>query len=124
MRTSVSPLAPYKGTGWGLGRPAKQTKTQKEQGTRAGPLPRPVTARFPASTVRHPKRMEAAWRAYRTEAADGGTPPHPVIVGSGRLEDHASMPPSVYGEGANCPYFPYWEGADVLPFRIKNHPRP
>src|SRR3954468_24181739 len=93
------PPAPYKGTGWGLGRPAQPIKTQKEQGTGTDPLPRPVTARFPASTFRHPKRMEAAWQAYRTEATDEATSPHPVIVGSGRLEDHASTPPSVYGEG-------------------------
>src|SRR4051812_32604859 len=88
------PPAPYKGTGWGLSRPAQLIKTQEEQKTRTDPLPRPTTARFPASTVRHPKRMEAAWQACRTEATDEATSPRPVIVGSGRLENHASAPSS------------------------------
>src|SRR3954471_14242588 len=86
------PPAPYKGAGWGLGRPAQLIKTQKEQGTGTGPLPRPTTARFPASTVRRPKRMEAAWKACRTKATDEATSPHPVIVGSGRLENRAPAP--------------------------------
>src|SRR4051812_9548123 len=48
MRDAIPPLTLYKGTGWGLGRPAQPIKTRKAQGTRADPLPQPAAARFPA----------------------------------------------------------------------------
>src|SRR3954463_13337778 len=116
------PLALYKGARWGLGRPAQPTKTQEEQATGTGLLPRPAMARFPASTVRNSGCMEAAWLACRTEVKDeanpppppltpGGREPHgraggprgrvgppppprPMIVGSGRLRNRASAPSS------------------------------
>ena len=59
------PPALYKGTGWGLGRPAQPIKTRKAQGTGTDPPPQPAAARFPASTVHHPKRMRATWQARR-----------------------------------------------------------
>src|SRR4051812_22134328 len=96
MRDAIPPPALYKGAVWWLGRPAQPIKKRKAQGTGTDPLPQPAAARFPASTVRHPKRMRAAWQACRTEAMDEATSPHPVIVGSGRLEDHA-RPHSVNG---------------------------
>src|SRR3954464_9014750 len=52
------PFAPYKGAGWGLGRPAQPTKAEEGQATGADPLPRPASARFPASTAATP----SAWR--------------------------------------------------------------
>ena len=82
----------YKGTGWGLGRPTQPIKTRKAQGTGTDPLPQPAAARFLASTVRHPRRMRATWRACRTEATGEATSPHPVIMGSGRLEDRTPAP--------------------------------
>ena len=85
--TPSPPLALYKGMGWGLGHPAQPIKARKAQGTGTDPPPQPAAARFPASTVRHPKRMRATWQACRTEATGEATSPHPVIVGSGRLED-------------------------------------
>ena len=88
-----SPLPPlYKGTGLGLGRPARPIKTREAQGARANLLPQLATARFPASTVSHPKRMGHTWRTCRTEGTGEAISPHPVIVGSGRLEDRASAP--------------------------------
>src|SRR3954471_6337855 len=84
------PLALYKEAGWGLGRPTQPIKTQEGQATGADLLPRPATAQFPASTVRNPGCMEAAWLACRTEATDEATSPHPVIMGSGRLGNRAS----------------------------------
>src|SRR3954471_9654062 len=92
--SSPPPLALYKGAGWGLGRPAQPIKTQGKQATGAGLLPRPATARFPASTVRDPRCMEAAWLACRTEATDEATSPRPVIMGRGRLGNRASAPSS------------------------------
>src|SRR3954471_4118551 len=86
------PLALYKEAGWGLGRPTQPIKTQEGQATRADLLPRPATARFPASTVRNPGCMEAAWLTRRTEATDEATSPHPVIVGNGRLGNCAAAP--------------------------------
>ena len=59
---------------------------------RTDPLPQSATAQFPASTVRDPKRMGAAWQACKTKATDEATSPHPVIVGSGRLEDRDPAP--------------------------------
>src|SRR3954462_3594228 len=103
--TPPPPPALYKGTGWGLSRPAQTIKMQKAQGTRTDPLPQPAAARFPASTVRHPKRMRATWQACRTEATDEVTSPHPVIVGSGRLEDHASAPFSKWATPPRLPPF-------------------
>src|SRR3954464_15839260 len=82
----------YKGMGLGLGRPARPIKIREAQGTRTDPLPQPATTRFPASTVCHPERMEDAWQTCRTEGTSEATSPHPVIMGSGRLEDCASAP--------------------------------
>ena len=88
-----SPLPPlYKGTGLGLGRPAWPIQTPEAQGIRTDPLPQPATARFPASTACHPKRMEDAWRTCRIEGTGEATSPHPVIVGCGRLEDRNPAP--------------------------------
>ena len=83
---------PYKGTGLGLGRPARPIQTPKAHGIRTDPLPQSVTARFRVSTACHPKRMEDAWRTCRTEGTGEATSPHPVIVGSGRLEDRDPAP--------------------------------
>src|SRR3954462_12650521 len=80
MRDAIPPPALYKGTAWGLGRPALPIKTRKAQGTGTDPLPQPAAARFPASTDRHPKRMRATWQACRTEATGEATSPYPVTV--------------------------------------------
>ena len=83
-----SPLPPlYKGAGSGLGRPARPIQPPEAQGIRTDPLPQPATARFPASTAYHPRRMKDAWRTCRTEGTGEATSPHPVIMGCGRLED-------------------------------------
>ena len=88
-----SPLPPiYKGAGSGLGRPARPIQPPEAQGIRTDPLPQPATARFLASTACHPRRMKDAWRTCRTEGTGEATPPHPVIVGRGRLEDHGLAP--------------------------------
>ena len=88
-----SPLPPlYKGTGLRLGRPARPIQTPEAQGIRTDPLPQPATARFPASTVCHPERMKDAWQTCRTEGAGEATSPHPVIVGSERLEYRTPTP--------------------------------
>ena len=88
-----SPLPPpYKGAGSGLGRPARPIQPPEAQGIETDPLPQPATARFPASTACHPRRMKDAWRTCRTEGTGEATSPHPVIVGSGRLEDRDPAP--------------------------------
>ena len=87
-----SPPALYKGARWGLGRPAQRIKAREEQvGAR---LPLLVTAEFPISTVRDPKRMGAAWRRCRTKATGEAASLRPVIVGSGRPENCAPAPSS------------------------------
>ena len=78
------------------------------------PAPQPAAARFPASTVRHPKRMRATWQACRTEATGEATSPHPVIMGSGRLEDHASAPFSKWAVPPRLP--PFMGKAQTAPF--------
>src|SRR3954471_4837428 len=108
------PLALYKGAGWGLGRPAQPIKTQEEQATGTGLLPRPATARFPASTVRNSRCMEAAWLACRTEATAEANLRHPVIVGSGRLRNRASAPSSKRATPPRLP--PLMEMARTAPF--------
>ena len=92
MRDAIPLPALYKGSGLGLGRPAWPIKIRKAQGARTDPLPQPATTRFPASTVCHPRRMGDTWRTCRTEGTGETTTPHPVILGSGRLEDRASAP--------------------------------
>ena len=57
------------------------------------------------STVCDPKRMGAAWRGCRTKATDEATSPHPVIVGSGHLEDRASAPFSKWAAPPRLPPF-------------------
>ena len=90
-----SPLPPlYKGAGLGLGGPARPIQPLEAQGIRTDPLPQPATARFPASTACHPKRMEDAWQTCRIEGTGEGTSPHPVIVGCGRLGDRNPAPRS------------------------------
>ena len=90
-----SPLPPlYRGTGLRLGRPARPIQPLEAQGIRTDPLPQPATARFPASTACHPRRMKDAWRTCRTEGTGEATSPHPVIVGSGRLGDRNPAPRS------------------------------
>ena len=90
-----SPLPPlYKGTGFGLGRPARPIKTREAQGTKTDPLPQPATAWFPVSTACHPKRMDNTWRTCRIEGTGEANSPHPVIVGLGRLEDLDTAPRS------------------------------
>ena len=84
----------YKGARWGLGRPAQRIKAREGQGAGANPLPLLVTAQFPTSTVRDPKRMGAAWRGCRTKATDEAASLHPVIAGSGRPENRALAPTS------------------------------
>ena len=88
-----SPLPPpYKGAGSGLGRLARPIQPPEAQGTGTDPLPQPATARFPASTACHHRRMKDVWRTCRTEGMGEATSPHPVIVGSGRLEDRTLAP--------------------------------
>ena len=81
-----------KGRGRGSAAPLGQSGHQKAQGIGTDPLPQPATARFPASTACHPKRMEDAWRTCRIEGAGEATSPHPVIMGCGRLEDRDPAP--------------------------------
>ena len=88
--SSLSPL--YKGAGSGLGCPARPIQPPGAQGIRTDPLPQPATARFPASTACHPRRMKDAWRTCRTKRTGEATSPHPVIVGSGLLEDRTPTP--------------------------------
>ena len=114
MRDAIPPPALYKETGWGLGRPAQPIKTRKAQGTGTDPPPQPAAARFPASTVHHPEHMRAMWRACRTKATGEATSPHPVIVGSGRLEDHASAPFSKWAAPPHLP--PFMGKAQTAPF--------
>ena len=92
--TPSPPPALYKGTGWGLGRPAQRIKAREEQGVGANPLPLLATAQFPTSTVRDPKRMGAAWRGCRTKATDEAASLRLVIAGSGRPENRAPAPSS------------------------------
>ena len=88
-----SPLPPpYKGAGSGLGCPARPIQPPEARGIGTDPLPQLATARFPVSTACHPKRMEDAWRTCRIEGTGEATSPHPVIVGSGCLEDRTSTP--------------------------------
>ena len=88
-----SPLPPpYKGAGSGLGRPARPIQPPEAQGIGSDPLPQPVTARFPGSTACHPRRMKDAWQTGRTEGTGEATSPHPVIMGSGCLEDRDPAP--------------------------------
>src|SRR3954465_13253402 len=54
----LPPSAPYKGEEWGLGRPTRPIEVEEGQATGADPLPRPASARFPASTAAPP----SAWR--------------------------------------------------------------
>ena len=96
--------------------PTQPIKTRKAQGTGTNPLPRPATARFPASAVRRPKRMSTTWRACGTKATDEATSPHPVIVGSGRLEDHASAPFSKWAAPPRLP--PFMGKAQTAPFTM------
>ena len=111
-----SPSALYKGAGLELDRPARPIKTQKARGARADPPPQPTTTRFPASTARHLERMGGTWRTCRTEGTDEATSPHPVIVGSGRLDDRASAPSSKW---AAPPRFPPFMGKTrAASFRI------
>ena len=101
-----SPLpSPYKGAGSGLGRPARPIQTQEAQVIETDPLPQPATARFPASTVCHPGRMKDAWQTCRIEGTGEATSPHPVIVGTGRLEDHTSAPFSKWAAPPRLPPF-------------------
>ena len=90
MPSHLLPL--YKGAGSGLGCPARPIQPPEAQGIRTDPLPQPATARFPASTACHPGHMKDAWRTCRTEGTGEATTPHPVIVGSGRLEDRDPSP--------------------------------
>ena len=116
VQDAVPPPALYKGMGWGLGCPAQPIKTRKAQGTGTNPLPRPAMTRFPASTVRHPKRMRTTWQACGTEATGEETSPHPVIVGSGRLENHASAPFSKWVAPPCLP--PFMGKAQIAPFTM------
>ena len=99
------PPALYKGSGLGLGHPARPIKTREAQGTKTDSLPQPATARLPASTVCHPERMKDAWQTCRTEGTGEATSPHPVIMGSGRLEDRASAPFSKWAVPPRLPPF-------------------
>ena len=88
-----SPLpSPYKGAGSGLGRPARPIQPPEAQGIETDPLPQPATVRFPVSIACHPKCMEDAWRTCRTKGTSEVTSPHPVIMGSGRLDDRNPDP--------------------------------
>ena len=84
--------SPYKGAGSGLSRPARPIQPPEAQGIKTDPLPQPATARFPASTACHPKRMEDAWQTCRIEGTGEATSPHHVIVETGRLEDRNLAP--------------------------------
>ena len=108
------PRALYKEPGWGLGHLAQPIKARKAKGTGTNLLPRPATARFPASAVRHPKRVRTTWQACGTKAMGEATSPHPVIVGSGRLEDHAPAPFSKWAEPPCLP--PFMGKARTAPF--------
>ena len=88
-----SPLPPlYKGAGLGLSRPTRSIQTPEAQGIRTDPLPQPATARCPASTACHPRCMKDVWQTCRTEGTGEATSPHPMIMGSGHLEDRAPAP--------------------------------
>ena len=90
-----SPLPPlYKGAGSGLGRPARPIQPPEVQGIRTRPLSQPATARFPASTACHPKRMEDTWQTCRIEGTGEATSPHPMIMGCGCLGDRNPAPRS------------------------------
>ena len=92
MRDAIPLPSPYKGAGSGLGRPARPIQPPEVQGIETDLLPQPATARFPASTACHPRRMKDTWRACRTEGTSEATSPHSVIVGCGRLEDRDPAP--------------------------------
>ena len=103
---TLSPLPPpYKGAGSGLGRPARPYQPPEAQGIGTDLLPQPATAWFPASTICHPKRMGDTWQTCRTEGTGEATSPHPVIVGSGRLEDRAPAPFSKWAVPPRLPPF-------------------
>ena len=62
--------------GWDRGSAAPLGQSShRAQGIETDPLPQPVTTRFPASTARHPKCMEDAWRTCRTKGAGEATSP-------------------------------------------------
>ena len=65
--TPSPPPALYKGSGLGLGRPARPINTREAQGARADPLPQPATARFPASTAGHLHAGRVAGEQGRTD---------------------------------------------------------
>ena len=96
-------------------RPPRSANQDAEgAGTGTDPPPQPAAARLPTSSIRHPKRMRATWQACRTEAMGEATSPHPVIVGSGRLEDHAS---ASFSKWAAPPCLPPFIGkARTAPF--------
>ena len=73
-----SPLPPpYKGAGSRLGRPTRPIQPPEARGIETDPLPQPATARFPASTACHPKRMEDAWQTCIIEGMGEATSPTP-----------------------------------------------
>src|SRR3954465_4016738 len=69
---------------------ARPPRSTNRSGGRAGDWGRPTTSTrvgpAPCLHRRDPKCMKTTWRARWTEATDEATSPHPVIVGSGRLE--------------------------------------
>ena len=103
--TPSPPPALYKGSGLGLGRSARPIQPPEAQEIRTDQLPKPAMARFPASTACHPRRMKDAWQTCRTEGTGEATSPHPIIVGSGRLEDRASAPFSKWVASPSLPPF-------------------
>src|SRR3954466_11982919 len=108
------PLAPYKGAGWGLSRPAQPIKTKEEQATKDRPAA--STHDGPVSCLhrRDPKCMETTWRARRAEATGEATSPHPVIVGSGRPGNRALAPFVHRTAPPRLP--PLMEKAQTVPF--------
>src|SRR3954469_20985087 len=110
----LPPSAPYKGAEGGHGRPARPIEAEEGQATGADPLPRPASARFPASTAATP----SAWRprGRRTEprrrvrrplpTRDRGewTPRKPHLDPI-RLPNHASTSPPIYGGSTNHPLY-------------------
>src|SRR4051812_39718531 len=86
------PPAPYKGGGLGLGHPTQPIKARESRGLgptfylnpqRSGFLPPPFAT--PSAWEPCGRRAEPRRRVRRPL-------PHPVIVGSGRLENRASAP--------------------------------
>src|SRR4051812_18121959 len=103
----LPPFTPYKGAEWGLGCPARPIEAKEGQATGADPLPRPASARFPASTAatpsawrprgRHAEPRRRVRRPLPTHDRGERTPRKPRLDPI-RLPNHASMSPPFMAE--------------------------